>query len=74
MTKHITTDLIEATKGKHRYIYSKNLKLPDIKTYLVSDDNLEIEKEITLSDKKDIISISEYKEVGNTITYINIKK
>ena len=73
MTKHITTDLIDATKGKHRYIYSNNLRLPEIRTYMVSAEDLEIEKEITLSDSRPV-SVRKYKERCNTITYINIRK
>lgn len=72
MTKHISKDLINATKGKHRYLASDNLDLPEVKTLLLSQDNLEIEKEIE-SSSEDILSSKEYTQVGNTITFINIK-
>ena len=71
--KHITDDLIAFSKGKHRYIASDNLNTPKIQTYIVSNENMEIEKEITKNDDR-IISIDEYSSPGYKITYINIRK
>ena len=73
LTKHITTDLINHTKGKHRYIASDNLQLPVVETLILDDENLDIELEITVNDDN-LLSVSNYEKVGNTITYINIKK
>jgi len=32
ITKYITKDLVEHTKGQHRYLFSKNLDTPTVST------------------------------------------
>lgn len=41
ITKYITKDLCETTKGKRRFYNSQNLSLPRVATYIIEPDRLE---------------------------------
>lgn len=75
ITKYITKELIDNTKGKHRYIFSRNLDIPTVSTELIKDDDKEL-NEILLERNENF----KYKKVSggddfpNTITYYHLKK
>lgn len=76
LTKYLTKDLIEKTKNKKRYWYSRNLKNPKIETSYIEpkflksyQDSLEQKSswkktlEYELSENKQVINIYELKDV-----------
>ena len=75
ITKYITKELITNTKGKHRYLFSKNLDAPTVSTELVYDEDKEF-NEMLIEHNKNY----QYKKVSggdnspNTITYYHLKK
>jgi len=75
ITKYITKELITNTKGKHRYLFSKNLDIPTITTELIDSEDKELTKTLMEGSKK-----FQYKKVSgggdfpNTITYYHLKK
>lgn len=75
ITKYITKELIDGTKGKHRYLFSRNLDVPTISTELIDIDDKEL-NEILLERNENF----QYKKVlggddfPNTIEYIHLKK
>jgi hypothetical protein len=75
ITKYITEDLVQLTKNKKRYWNSKNLKLPEVKTYLFSDEQKEdlkivIKEKITFT-KVVVVNTPQY---SNEIEYISVKQ
>lgn len=73
ITKYITKELVSMSKGKHRYIYSKNLSKPQSETFF--DDDLKF-MELLLSKNKNLAKIKKVKdeERGIETTYITLKK
>lgn len=76
ITKYITKELISNTKGKHRYLFSKNLDVPTVSTELIEIDEMELNKMLLERNKN-----FKYKKVftghsdsANTIEYIHLNK
>lgn len=73
ITKYITKELISATKGKHRYLYSKNLEVPTVENVMVHDKELfmkSVEVNPKVSYKKKYVN----EETEQEIIYIHVKK
>ena len=64
ITKYITKELASMSKGKHRYIYSKNLSKAQSETFF--DDDLEF-MELLLSKNKNLAKIKKVKDEENGI-------
>ena len=73
ITKYITKDLIETTKGKHRYIYSKNLDLPIITNTFETDNDL-TEQLLTQHNNNFEYEKKYASDRFGTIKYIHLKK
>ena len=73
ITKYITKELVDMSKGKHRYIYSKNLAKPESETLFEEDLKF---MEMLLSKNKGFVKMKKVKddERGIEITYITIRK
>ena len=73
ITKYITKELISATKGKHRYLYSKNLEVPKVENVMAHDKELfmkSVEVNPKVSHQKKYVD----DESGQEIIYIHVKK
>ena len=76
ITKYITKDLVEHTKGQHRYLFSKNLDTPTVSTDFKYDYDIKLDKLLLENYNENF----EYKKVygddnsANVIDYIHLKK
>lgn len=73
ITKYITKELISATKGKHRYLYSKNLELAEVETVMLNDKELFM-KSVELNPNVLYKKVYIDEETEQEITYIQVKK
>lgn len=65
--------MITATKGKHRYLCSRNLDTAEVENIMVNDKELfmkSVEKNPKVINQK----IFKSEETGQEITYIKVKK
>ena len=76
ITKYITKELIESTKGQHRYLFSKNLEVPTVTTEWVTDINdIELKKMlIERSERFQQKKVLGETESPNTIEYYRLRK
>lgn len=73
ITKYITKELISATKGKHRYLYSKNLEVPVVENIMLEDKELfmkSVEENPNVYYQKLYVN----EETAQEIIYIHVKK
>ena len=61
------------TKGKHRYLYSKNLDVPEVKNVMVHDKELFI-KSIEVNPKVSYQKKYVNEETEQEIIYVHVKK
>lgn len=73
ITKYITKEMITATKGKHRYLCSRNLDTADVENIMLEDKELFL-KSVELNPKAYSKKIYKNDDTGQEITYIKIKK
>ena len=73
ITKYITKELISATKGKHRYLYSKNLELAEVETVMLNDKDLFM-KSVELNPNVLYKKVYVEEETEQEIIYIQVKK
>ena len=73
ITKYITKEMITATKGKHRYLCSRNLDTAEVENIML-DDVENFMKSVELNPK--VCNQKKYtnEETGQEITYIKVKK
>lgn len=71
--KYITKEMITATKGKHRYLCSRNLETAEVENIMI-DDVENFMKSVELNPK--VCNQKKYTngETGQEITYIKVKK
>lgn len=72
ITKYITKEMITATKGKHRYLCSRNLDTAEVENIML-DDVENFMKSVELNPK--VCNQKKYtnEETGQEITYIKVK-
>lgn len=73
ITKYITKEVIAVTKGKHRYLCSKNLNVADVENIMVDDKEAflqEIEKSTEVLYKKTFVN----EETEQEIIYVHTKR
>lgn len=73
ITKYITKEMITATKGKHRYLCSRNLDTAEVENIMIDDKELFMK---TVEHNPKVINQKTYinEETGQEITYIKVKK
>ena len=73
ITKYITKEMITATKGKHRYLCSRNLDTAEVENIMVNDKELFMK---SVECNPNVINQKTFKseETGQEITYIKVKK
>ena len=73
ITKYITKEMITATKGKHRYLCSRNLDTAEVENIMIDDKELFMK---TVEHNPKVINQKKYtnEETGQEITYIKVKK
>lgn len=73
ITKYIAKEMITATKGKHRYLCSRNLDVADVENIMIDDKELFMR---TVWHNPKVINQKTFKskETGQEITYIKTKK
>ncbi len=73
ITKYITKELVQMSKGRHRYLCSKNLSKPQTETHLEEDMDL---LKLLLQDNPNLVSTKtiQNEETGMEVTYFTLKK
>ena len=72
ITKYITNEMITATKGKHRYLCSRNLDTAEVENIMIDDKEVFMK---SVECNPNVISKKTYtNNNGDEITYIKIKK
>lgn len=76
ITKYITKELIDNTKGQHRYLFSKNLDAPTVSTeWITEPDDIELKKMlIERNEKFEQKKVLGEEESPNAVTYYRLKK
>lgn len=76
ITKYITKELIESTKGQHRYLFSKNLDVPVVSTeWVIDQDDIELKKMlIERSERFEQKKVLGDAETPNKIEYYRLRK
>lgn len=76
ITKYITKELIDSTKGQHRYLFSKNLDAPTVSTeWLTEADEIELKKMIIeRSEKFEQKKVLGEEDAPNAVIYYRLKK